>query len=175
MKSSNKYCFFYGGHYSQWFPSEFEEDGIKFKTAEHYMMYMKAMLFNDCESMELILKTNQPSIVKQIGRKIKNFDQDEWDRYKILTVVSGNLSKFSQNPKLRDIITKETRSFVEASPTDKIWGIGLGMSDPKIHDKSQWRGLNLLGYALDNVRDMLIAENYFKNISNIVDNETIKS
>ncbi|MFN1218340.1 NADAR family protein [Chryseobacterium kwangjuense] len=142
--------------FSQWFPVEFKENGIVYKTAEHYMMAGKARLFNDEEILEKVLRSETPDKAKSLGRKVKNFDSKVWDEYKYEIVKKANLLKFSQNPKLEDfLLSTNDRILVEASPYDKIWGIGMVESDPRAKDPLLWDGENLLGFALMEVRDEL--------------------
>lgn len=141
---------------SQWWPSDFTEDGILYKTAEHYMMAGKAKLFNDTEVFEKIIKKDSPKDVKDLGRQIKNFDPSIWDKHKFEIVRQGNLLKFSQNEKLKSFLEKTTsKILVEASPVDNIWGIGLKDDHPSALNPNEWRGGNLLGFALMEVRDEL--------------------
>ncbi|GAA5091742.1 NADAR domain-containing protein [Chryseobacterium ginsengisoli] len=168
-KSQNKekldFLFFWGhtvkdeitkACFSQWFPFEFEENGIVYKTAEHYMMAGKAKLFNDQEVLEQILQAKTPNQAKSLGRKVKNFDPKIWDEYKYEIVRQGNLLKFSQNEKFKEfLLSTNDKILVEASPYDKIWGIGMLESNPKAENPAQWNGENLLGFALMEVRDEL--------------------
>jgi len=142
--------------FSQWYPAGFDLDGIHYPTAEHYMMAEKALLFEDDEIYDKILHTNHPGAAKRLGRQVRGFRDDVWrgERYDI--VVRGNLAKFSQHDDLRDyLLGTNDRVLVEASPKDKIWGIGLPQDDPRARQPSQWRGLNLLGFALMEVREQL--------------------
>ncbi|MBK1894782.1 NADAR family protein [Chryseobacterium paridis] len=142
--------------FSQWFPAQFEENGVLYRTAEHYMMAEKARLFNDNEIRTLIIEINDPKEAKSLGRKIKNFDHQIWDERKYEIVKRGNLLKFSQNADLREfLLSTDQKVIVEASPYDTIWGIGMLESDPKAKNPNQWRGENLLGFALMEVRDEL--------------------
>lgn len=142
---------------SQWWYSEFYFEGIKYSTAEQWMMARKAALFNDHDIFNRILATTNPKEVKALGRMIKNFDQNIWDKNKYEIVKIGNRLKFSQNKPLRDyLINTSDAVIVEASPYDLIWGIGLKQEDEGIKDPSNWKGLNLLGFALMEVRDFLI-------------------
>ncbi|MFP3592099.1 NADAR family protein [Chryseobacterium sp. SIMBA_038] len=142
--------------FSQWFPFQFEENGIEYKTAEHYMMAGKAKLFNDNEILEKILKSDSPNQAKNLGRKVKNFDPKLWNEQKYEIVKRGNLLKFSQNQKFKDFLLSTNDKFlVEASPYDTIWGIGMLETDPKAQNPLQWNGENLLGFALMEVRDLL--------------------
>ena len=118
------------------------------------MMASKACLFNDEETLDHILKSSDPKEIKALGRQVKNFDKEAWDEAKYLIVLNGNYRKFTQNPALRDyLLSTGNRFLVEASPYDRIWGIGLAADDPRAMDSSQWQGENLLGFALMEVRD----------------------
>lgn len=142
--------------FSQWFPAAFKENGIEYKTAEHYMMAGKARLFDDEKILEKILQCKTPNEVKSLGRKVKNFNPQLWDKHKYEIVKQGNLLKFSQNPKLKGFLAAtEDKVLVEASPYDRIWGIGMLESDSRTHNPSLWDGENLLGFALMEVRDEL--------------------
>lgn len=141
---------------SQWYPSKFEEDGVLYKTAEHYMMAEKARLFNDYEIAEEILQVKTPNQAKSLGRKVKNFDTQLWDEHKYEMVKKGNLLKFSQNQKIRKfLLSTGKKILVEASPYDKIWGIGMLETDRRAENPLLWNGENLLGFALMEVRDEL--------------------
>ena len=120
------------------------------------MMAEKAKLFNDSEIEEQIMLSESPKDIKSLGRKVKNFDQEIWNKNAYDIVVKGNYEKFKQNEHLLDIL-KSTEScvLVEASPYDKIWGIGLKSTDSRAKDPNQWKGKNLLGKALMDVRSKL--------------------
>lgn len=164
-KEKIKFLFFWGhtakdtvtkSCFSQWFPGNFEENGTIYKTAEHYMMARKARLFNDPETEEEILKANTPNQAKALGRKVKNFDPKQWDKHKFEIVTWGNLLKFSQNQKFKDfLLSTGDKILVEASPYDKIWGIGMLETDSRAENPLLWSGENLLGFALMEVRDQL--------------------
>lgn len=142
--------------FSQWFGCRFSENGIVYNTAEQYMMSQKALLFGDTKVHEEIMLAEHPKQFKALGRKISGFDEAVWNEHKCGIVVKGNLAKFSQNPALKSFLlnTKE-RILVEASPYDKIWGIGMTADDPKCENPEMWNGENLLGFCLMEVRDML--------------------
>lgn len=142
---------------SQWWPAAFEEDETTYKTAEHYMMAAKARLFGDSDILEKILQKDAPKDAKELGRKVKNFNPETWDARKYEIVMQANYLKFSQNEALKDFLQKTgNKVIVEASPVDPVWGIGLAESDPASSDPAQWKGENLLGFALMEVREMLI-------------------
>ena len=150
-KPNDKY-----GFMSQWYGSDFTINNITFNTSEKYMMYQKAVLFNDIENMNSILLLNDPSQIKNMGRKVKNFNQEKWDSAKKEIIFKANLYKFSQNKiLLKKLLDTGDMILAEASPCDKIYGIGLKPNDPKVQDISQWKGENLLGEALMRVREKL--------------------
>lgn len=144
----NKSCF------SQWYDHEFEKDGYEFMTNEHYMMLHKALLFNDHNVAQAIMEyAVSSSEAKQLGREVKNFDNKVWDEHKYRIVYEGNIQKF-KDPDLQDyLLSTDNKILVEASPYDKIWGIGLGSDNKDSLDPKKWQGGNLLGFALMEVRD----------------------
>ncbi|OCA71819.1 hypothetical protein BBH99_13715 [Chryseobacterium contaminans] len=164
-KQRIKFLFFWGhtakdeitkSCFSQWFTGKFEENGIVYKTAEHYMMAGKARLFNDTEILEKILQAPSPNQAKTLGRKVKNFDPKLWNDHKYEIVKQGNLLKFSQNNKYKDfLLSTGDKILVEASPYDTIWGIGMLETDSRAENPLLWNGENLLGFALMEVRDEL--------------------
>lgn len=139
---------------SQWWPSPFVENNIIYQTAEHYMMAKKALLFNDQQVFEKILTKKSPKDVKDLGRQIRNFDAAKWDVHKYEIVKQGNLLKFSQNEDLKFFLLQtKDKVLAEASPVDVIWGIGLAEDNSNAFIPGNWKGLNLLGFALMEVRD----------------------
>ena len=144
--------------FSQWYRSTFVVDGVTFGCAEQFMMHGKAMLFGDADVAAAILAAEHPRDHKALGRKVSGFDEAVWNRERERIVYAGNRAKFTQDQQLLDTLlaTKGT-TLVEASPFDKIWGIGLAESDPRAKDPTQWRGKNLLGIVLTELRDELIA------------------
>ena len=161
-----KYLFFWGHQkptsgvskscFSQWYDSPFEVDGKRFITAEHYMMYGKAMLFKDTEVAEKILKSTNPGAAKKLGRAVRGFDQQQWEAACFDIVVAGNVAKFSADQALKTfLLNTGDRVLVEASPVDQIWGIGMAEDHPDCHNPNLWKGDNLLGFALMVARQKL--------------------
>lgn len=146
-----KYHFFWGGPFSNWYPARIEYKGHEFKTTEHAFMWEKANFFNDELTASNILRTTSPADAKKLGREVKNFNSDEWSKVSFDIMVNINIAKFEQHLDLQKILCRND-NFVEASPYDVIWGIGLGLGDPDINDESKWRGQNLLGKALMQVK-----------------------
>ncbi|GAA5045285.1 NADAR family protein [Thermocatellispora tengchongensis] len=141
---------------SQWWPVEFEEDGRVFRSAEHYMMAHKALLFGDEEAAAQILAAGHPGEAKKLGRGVRGFDERVWAEHRYDIVVRGNVAKFGQHEELREfLLGTRGRVLVEASPVDRIWGIGLAADDERAASPATWRGLNLLGFALMDARDRL--------------------
>ncbi len=149
-KKITKACF------SQWYNCGFEADGVRYHTAEQYMMAQKAILMGDEATRQRIMAAEHPSAYKALGREVQHFDPELWDREKYRVVLQGNLHKFSQNPQLLAFLLSTGDSvIVEGSPEDDIWGVMLDSSDPWIKDPNKWQGENLLGFALMEVRDIL--------------------
>lgn len=163
-----KYLFFWGHRsksntvtkscFSQWYPAPFLVDGNRFASAEHFMMAEKARLFNDQETLTKIINAPNPGAAKAFGREVRGFKQHDWDTHRFDIVVNANLAKFSQNETLLQfLLNTNERVLVEASPVDKIWGIGLAEDTENIENPLIWNGLNLLGFALMEVRNRLKA------------------
>ena len=162
-----RYCFFWGHRasdgagagkwcLSQWWPAPFTEDGITYASAEHYMMAGKARLFRDDATLRQILVVPSPAAAKKLGRAVQGFDESVWRKRRSELVVAGNLAKFDQHPELSAFLVAIAEDvIVEASPRDTIWGIGLGANNPAARDPRRWRGENLLGFALMEVRGRL--------------------
>ena len=141
---------------SQWWPAPFSVDGIAYPTAEHWMMAEKARLFGDADVEARVLAAGTPKQAKALGREVTPFDSERWEDARFDVVVRGNLAKFEQNPHLRRYLEGTGDAvLVEASPVDRIWGIGLAEDDPRARRPREWDGLNLLGFALMEVRARL--------------------
>jgi ribA/ribD-fused uncharacterized protein len=144
------------GCLSQWWPGAFTEDGHRFASAEHYMMAHKAWLFGDAAIADRILAAGHPAQAQKLGRQVRGFDHATWEAERFGIVVRGNLAKFGQDPEaLAFLLATGDRVLVEASPRDRIWGIGLAEGDPEAASPATWNGLNLLGFALMEARARL--------------------
>jgi ribA/ribD-fused uncharacterized protein len=144
---------------SQWLPSVFTVDGVEFATAEHYMMWRKAELFQDRAVAAEILAATHPAEAKDLGRRVRNFDQATWEAERFGIVADAGVAKFSQHADLRAfLLGTGRRVLVEASPRDRVWGIGLSAGHEDAPRPEHWRGLNLLGFALMEARDRLMAD-----------------
>ncbi|EPY09815.1 NADAR family protein [Paenibacillus sp. chi10] len=164
-----KYLFFWGhtppadgsinqSCFSQWWTASFTVDGHKYSCTEQYMMAEKARLFGDNEMLEAIMNAKHPKQMKAFGRAVKRFDNEVWSRECYDIVKRGNFAKFSQNEELCAFLkASKQRILVEASPVDRIWGIGMAKDHPDVENPMKWRGDNLLGFALTEVRDQLLA------------------
>lgn len=151
-----KFTPFYGGVFSQWYACDLLINGITYNCAEQYMMAQKARLFGDHTRLGAIMATSDPSEQKALGKKVQGFDVEVWESVARDVVMRANLSKFADNPKLRaQLLLTEGTTLVEASPTDRIWGVGLYENDPRVHFRNQWQGRNWLGQVLTDLRGSL--------------------
>ncbi|GHB48472.1 hypothetical protein GCM10010331_39700 [Streptomyces xanthochromogenes] len=142
--------------FSQWWPSPFTVEGVRYATAEHWMMASKARLFGDPEAERAAIDAANPALAKRAGRLVRGFDDEVWRRERYGIVLAGSLHKFGQDEALRGyLLGTGSRVLVEASPMDRIWGIGLAADAPEAADPQRWRGLNLLGFALTEARQRL--------------------
>ncbi len=142
---------------SQWWDCRFEVDGVEYCCAEQFMMAEKARLFGDGEMLTKIMESVNPKEMKAYGRKVRGFEKDVWEDACYGIVKRGNVAKFSQNPELWEYLKRtQKRILVEASPMDRIWGIGMGKTNPDAQNPLKWKGSNLLGFALTEVREQLL-------------------
>ncbi len=144
------------GFLSNWYLSKFTVSGTIYSSMEQYMMHQKALCFHDDDVARQILETDDVSEIKQLGRMVSGYDDITWNGVRQIIVYEGLLAKFSQNEELRKML-KETGNTIlaECAVKDRIWGIGLSLTDPNRFDKEKWKGQNLLGYSLMMVRDRL--------------------
>ena len=142
---------------SQWWKCRFEVNGESFNCMEQFMMAAKARLFGDEETRREIMEASEQKTIKSLGRKVKNFDEKIWNEHKFTIVFYGNLMKFSQNEKIKAfLLSTGKKVLAEASPYDKIWGIQMSADEYGADNPMKWRGENLLGFALMQVRDELL-------------------
>ncbi len=144
---------------SNWYPADFEVAGVLYPTTEHHMMAEKARLFGDTAIRDQIVEAKSPDKAKALGRQVADFDAAEWNKNRFEIVVYGNFAKFSQNKELGELLLRTgSKVLVEASPQDRIWGIGLAQDSKDAANPANWNGLNLLGFALMEVRARLQAD-----------------
>ena len=144
------------GYLSNWYSSYFSQDDISFSSMEQFMMYQKAVCFNDLEIAAQILETGDVSRIKELGRLVTGYDDNYWGGIRQIVVYKGLLAKFAQNTELKELLLKTGDAVLaECAVKDRIWGIGLSMRDPDRFDRSKWKGKNLLGYTLMMVRESL--------------------
>lgn len=156
MRVTDKFTFFYGGEFSQWYNRKMIIDNIEFNCCEQYMMWKKAITFNDMDSASKIIESNNPKEQKELGRFVKNFNANIWDSVKHEIVFTANYNKFTQHADLKKLLlSTQNTILVEASPYDKVWGVGLSECDDNILNPSNWKGQNLLGYILTNIRNKI--------------------
>jgi ribA/ribD-fused uncharacterized protein len=161
LRTTKEHTFFFRPEspFSQWYPARFVVGGITFGCAEQFMMHGKALLFGDHEAAARILDAPSPRAHKAIGRTVRGFVEATWAAAREGIVYTGSRAKFTQNEDLRRALLATRKTLlVEASPFDRIWGVGLAADNPRIDDPRNWRGKNLLGYILTRLRDELAAE-----------------
>lgn len=140
--------------FSNWYPSIFTHDGITFTRGEQYMMFRKAVMFEDKETATAIMSTDNPKEQKELGRLVKNYNEAAWSAVREKVMVAGLFEKFNQIPKLKEALLATGDTIIaEASPYDLVWGIGFTADQPEAVDQAKWRGQNLLGKVLMKVRN----------------------
>lgn len=156
MRVTDKYVLFWRGPFSNWFPCTIVENGKKFNCAEQALMYAKAIFFEDLETANKILKADDPATQKFLGRHVNNFNEKAWESARENIMYHVLIRKFLQNPSLKKaLLMTEDRIIAEASPVDKIWGIGLDEDNPDALYENRWKGRNLLGKALMRARKFI--------------------
>ncbi len=150
MKVTDTHVYFWGGPFSNFYNCEIDYENKLFHSSEQIFMYLKAKHFKDYVTADKILFATNPKDAKALGRLVANFDNEEWDNVKTKYMKKALVSKFTQNEGLSNLLKSHSdKIFVEASPYDKIWGVGLTEYDPLILDESNWLGKNLLGKCLN--------------------------
>lgn len=165
IKTTDKYAFFY----TEW-PSNFAKTHFKwsafseeheFFCTEQAFMWAKAKFFNDEDTAKKILAEEvDPMVCKSLGRQVKNYDDAKWNAVRYDYMLKVNIEKYLQDELLQKKILDskfDGKTFVEASPTDRIWGCGLSVSDPKILNEKNWTGRNLLGKVITEVRKNILS------------------
>ena len=158
ITETDKLLLFWGGWPSQWHPARFAVGGVEYNCCEQYMMAEKARVFGDDGALAEVLASSSPREQKAIGRRVANFDAEVWKGVCRGIVYAANLARFSQDAEMRrTLLATADKTIVEASPFDRIWGVGLSQDHPEATDPAQWRGTNWLGIALMQVRETLRA------------------
>ncbi len=166
MRITDKHIFFWGEELSNFYPCNityrYGDKTLTFHTSEQMFMWLKAKTFNDNENADNILKAKTPKDAKRLGRKVINFSDEIWAKKRKDAMKLALRYKFSdENPDLKEFILDknfDNKKFVEASPFDEIWGIGLSENDERSDDESNWKGINLLGTCLNEIRDELLTK-----------------
>lgn len=144
------------GFLSNWFLSEFTVDGVSFSSMEQYMMYKKAVLFEDTDIAAQIMDTDDVVAIKEFGRRVSGYNDSVWNGMRQVIIYKGLIEKFRQNKDLlKALLNTGNNILAECAVNDHIWGIGLSMTDDRRNDINAWNGQNLLGYSLMLVRDEL--------------------
>ena len=161
---------FWGGALSNFYPCKIHVDtdwdekpvDLDFNCSEQYFMWLKATWFHDYDIAQKIVEAKTPKEAKALGRQVEGFDEEEWQTIREAAMWNAVKAKFSQNDDLKEFLLNpdfKGKGFVEGSPVDKIWGVGISYESPNVDDENQWNGLNLLGKTLDKVRIWLLNHN----------------
>ncbi len=147
------------GYLSNWYPSPFDLDGMRFTSTEQYIMYRKCMAFGDEKSAAAVMTTNDPAKQQEIGRYAENYIDSAWKAMRQSVATVGLLEKFRQNEELRNKQLDTGDAYlVECAHLDKAWACGRGLDENERFDASLWTGSNILGFALMEVRNMIRSE-----------------
>lgn len=147
------------GWLSNWYLSDFTLYGVAYTSMEQYMMYQKALTFNDGDMQERIMATTDASRIKEYGRMVKGYNNTVWNGMRQIIIYEGLYAKYSQNEDLKErLLATGDTMLAECAVNDRIWGNGLSMSDEKRYDMSSWQGENLMGFTTMLVRDKLRRE-----------------
>lgn len=154
VKITEKFVYFYHGIFSNWFPLPADYNEIRFSSSEHLFMYLKAMFFNDDVKAKEIIQAPDYRTAKKLGRKVSGFNQESWEQVREDMMYEALKAKFDSNEDFRQALLSKDfmgKTFVEASPYDNIWGIGISVKDA--FEGKEWKGNNLLGKLLTKLRD----------------------
>lgn len=169
MRVANDYVFFFTHKdvFSNWYIAPFTETepgySETFCCVEQYMMWRKALLFKDHVIAAAILDHSMKrddekgqAYYKRMGRAVSGFNNDVWEEHRERIVMRGLCLKYTQNPDLyADLYLYQFKTFVEASPYDKVYGIGMGMYEAGVLNPANWKGQNLLGQYHNNLIKIL--------------------
>ena len=93
---------------------------------------------------------------KSLSYKIANFSRTVWEESAVKIVSTGVKAKFEQNDKCKVfLLSTKNKEIMEASQTDKFWGVGRGLRDPQLWNKNSRQGKNHMGKILMEVRNSL--------------------
>ena len=162
MRITDEYVFFYKDWLSNYQRTKFdvEWNGVKytFTSTEQGFMYIKAITFGDNVTAQKILNTDDPNRCRKLGRQVKGYNDAEWAKIRYDVFYTLNWAKYTQDKKLQEKLLDpqfDGKKFVEASPIDKIWGIGYAEDNPNIEFTDMYWGKNYLGRILTNIRKRL--------------------
>jgi ribA/ribD-fused uncharacterized protein len=156
--TKDDFVFFYSSDhpFSNWYMMPFVHHSIQYNCSEQFMMYSKAMLFKDTDVAEMIMDQGHPRKQKFLGRQVRGYDDQIWMAECENIMLPGLVSKFQQDSySLNTLLDTGDKIIVEASPSDRIWGIGMTAHDPRAINPDKWEGQNRLGKVLMKARDVI--------------------
>lgn len=158
MKETDTHIYFWNGPFSNWHPAVITDldNGKKYLNSQQAFMWYKAITFGDLDTAKKIEETPDPRTVKNLGREVKDYNDIQWARIRYDVMRKVNWWKFTQIQAYQEeLMSTGEKILVEASPYDLIWGVGLSEDDPLILDEKNWKGQNLLGRVLMEIREMI--------------------
>lgn len=159
MRITDTHIYFFTSWLSNWTPNNLDitYNGLKFTNSEQLYMWHKAQYFRDFETgNKIVAEGFNPKVAKELGRSVRKYDDKRWDLVREYYMYLSCKSKFESSIELKNkLLETGDKILVEASPYDKIWGVGLAENDDLILDPKNWKGKNLLGIVLMRVRDEL--------------------
>lgn len=158
MRKTETHIYFSDCGLSNFWVGTFLLDNIGFASAEHAYLYLKAKHFNDEDTAQKILKAPTLYHAGELAKVVKNYDDEAWLRDRFDVMVTALEHKFSDRDMKFFLMSTTTKTLVNANPYDVIWSIGLSKDDNRVLDERNWKGQNLLGKALMEVRSRLILE-----------------
>lgn len=157
VRLTSTHCYFWGSIFSNFHPCRLNYNRIVFSNSEQAFMYAKAIIFKDLGIAQQIIEQPNPKEAKALGRQVKNFDKEVWDSICLDKMIEVLKCKFTQNESLKkQLLEIGSRMFVEGSPFDTIYGVGLHWTSKEILNENNWKGKNLLGIALKEVQKYII-------------------
>jgi len=163
MRETETHIYFWTNWMSNWTPSNLKiyYDGELFTNSEQIFMYIKAKFFGDeNKAGEIVRLGSNPAIAKKLGREVSGYDEEAWSASRFDAMYAAVKAKFESDRVLsRQLMETDTKTLVEASPVDIIWGVGIHEKDDSILDENNWKGQNLLGKVLMKVRTEIQSKN----------------
>ena len=155
-KMNEKYIAFHGEHspYSNFHYSPFVLNNTKYANAEQWIQHQKCLLFNNNDTANKILETDNPYEIKQLSRNITGFDKDTWRSKGYNICYKGVEAKFKQNESLFSMLKSTSSKRLIEATTDRLWGTGVAFRDANVLTEDKWYNLGWLSEMLQTIREL---------------------